>query len=64
MTETKIPVIGKCNHGIAFHDYCRACEIVWLRESYTNAVRTVAKVRDRLRVLGEPMFAESLEAAS
>ena len=44
-----------CGHGVLFRDYCRDCEIVQLREQYRNAVRTVQRVRDRMRVLGSPM---------
>ncbi len=44
-----------CGHGVLFTDYCRDCEIVELQERYRNAVRTVQSVRDRLRVLGQPM---------
>lgn len=44
-----------CGHGVLFTDYCRDCEIVQLQEQYKNAIRTVQSVRDRLRVLGQPM---------
>lgn len=44
-----------CGHGVLFDDYCKDCEIVALQEQYRNAVRTVQRVRDRLRVLGSPM---------
>ena len=44
-----------CGHGVLFTDYCRDCEIVKLQEQYKNAIRTVQSVRDRLRVLGQPM---------
>jgi len=44
-----------CGHGVLFSDYCRDCEIVQLTEQYRNAVRTVQRVRDRMRVLGSPM---------
>lgn len=44
-----------CGHGVLFTDYCRDCEIVGLQEQYKNAIRTVQSVRDRLRVLGQPM---------
>ena len=44
-----------CGHGVLFRDYCRDCEIVQLTEQYRNAVRTVQRVRDRMRVLGSPM---------
>lgn len=44
-----------CGHGVLFRDYCRDCEIVQLREQYRNAVRTVQRVRYRMRVLGSPM---------
>jgi len=44
-----------CGHGVLFTDYCRDCEIVQLKDQYRRAVRTVQQVRDRLRVLGQPM---------
>ena len=44
-----------CGHGVLFKDYCQDCEIVGLQEEYRNAIRTVQRVRDRLRVLGKPM---------
>lgn len=44
-----------CGHGVSFNDYCKDCEIVGLQEQYRNAIRTVMRVRDRLRVLGQPM---------
>jgi len=44
-----------CGHGVLFRDHCRDCEIVQLTEQYRNAVRTVQRVRDRMRVLGSPM---------
>lgn len=44
-----------CGHGVLFKDYCRDCEIVGLQERYRTAVRTIQRVRDRMRELGEPM---------
>lgn len=44
-----------CGHGRLFTDPCVDCEIVWLHEQYREAARTIARVRDRLRVLGAPM---------
>lgn len=44
-----------CGHGVLFMNYCKDCEIVSLQEQYRSAVRTVQSVRDRLRVLGQPM---------
>lgn len=44
-----------CGHGVLFKDHCRDCEIVGLHEEYRRAVRTIQRVRDRLRVLGDPM---------
>lgn len=44
-----------CGHGVLFTDYCQDCEIVDLQRRYREAVRTVQHVRDRLRVLGQPM---------
>ena len=44
-----------CSHGVLFTDYCQECEIVGLIDEYKRAVRTVQRVRDRMRVLGQPM---------
>ena len=44
-----------CGHGRLFSEPCQDCEIVKLHEQYTNAIRTVQIVRDRLRVLGAPL---------
>ena len=44
-----------CGHGVLFTDYCKDCEIVALQEQYRSAVRTVQRVRDRMRVIGQPM---------
>lgn len=40
--------------AIALYD-CVDCEIVALQEQYRTAIRTVQRVRDRMRVLGKPM---------
>ena len=44
-----------CGHGVLFVNECVDCEIVGLIDEYKRAVKTVARVRDRLRVLGAPM---------
>ena len=44
-----------CGHGRTWKEPCRECEIVGLHSEYGSAVRTVQRVRDRLRVLGAPM---------
>lgn len=44
-----------CGHGRLFTEPCVDCEIVKLHAEYKEAVKTVARVRDRLRVLGAPM---------
>lgn len=44
-----------CGHGRLFSEPCQDCEIVKLHAQYTNAIRTVQIVRDRLRVLGAPL---------
>ena len=41
--------------GEDVNDPCVDCEIVGLHEQYREAARTIARVRDRLRVLGAPM---------
>lgn len=44
-----------CGHGVLFTDYCRDCEIVGLMDEYKRAIKTVQRVRDRMRVIGSPM---------
>ena len=44
-----------CGHGRLFSEPCNECEIVALKEEYRRAIRTVQRVRDRLRVLGAPL---------
>ena len=44
-----------CGHGVLFSDYCRDCEIVGLQDQYKQAIKTVMRVRNRLRALGEPL---------
>lgn len=44
-----------CGHGRLFSQPCRECEIVKLQAEYKQAAKTIARVRDRLRVLGAPM---------
>ena len=41
-----------CGHGRLFTEPCNECEIAALKDEYRRAVRTVQRVRDRLRVLG------------
>lgn len=38
-----------CGHGRLWAEPCPECEIAGLMDEYTRAVRTVARVRDRLR---------------
>ena len=44
-----------CGHGRLFSEECVDCEIVRLMDEYKCAARTIARVRDRMRVLGAPM---------
>lgn len=44
-----------CGHGKLWSDPCAECEIAGLMDEYTRAARTIARVRDRMRVLGRPM---------
>lgn len=48
-----------CGHGVLFTDYCVECEIVELQDKYRSAIRTVMRVRDRMRQLGRPMLGET-----
>ena len=44
-----------CGHGRLFSEPCVDCEVVGLLDEYKRAVRTVQRVRDRMRQLGRPM---------
>lgn len=44
-----------CGHGVLFSEPCVECEIVGLLDEYKRAVKTVMRVRDRMRQLGRPM---------
>lgn len=44
-----------CGHGVLFSEPCVKCEIVDLLDEYKRAVKTVMRVRDRMRQLGRPM---------
>jgi len=44
-----------CGHGRLFSDPCVDCEVVGLMDEYKRAVKTVQRVRDRMRQLGRPM---------
>ena len=50
-----VKTLKGCGHGRLFTEPCVDCEIVGLIDEYKRAVKTVARVRDRLRVLGAPM---------
>ena len=41
-----------CGHGVLFSDYCKDCEIVAVQEQYKNAIRTVQRCRNELRLWG------------
>ena len=56
--DPKHPYVLKhigCGHGRLYSEPCVDCEIVWLHAQHREAARTIARVRDRLRVLGAPM---------
>ena len=44
-----------CGHGRLFSEPCVDCEVVGLMAEYKRAVKTVQRVRDRMRQLGRPM---------
>ncbi len=44
-----------CGHGVLFTDYCADCEVVSLNAEYKQAIKTVQRVRNRLRQLGRPL---------
>lgn len=56
--DPKHPYVAKmigCGHGRLFTEPCVDCEIAGLMDEYKRAARTIARVRDRMRVLGAPM---------
>ena len=48
-----------CGHGVLFKDYCKDCEIVSLQEEHSRAAKTIARVRNKLRMLGAPMYGQT-----
>lgn len=44
-----------CGHGRLFSEPCADCELVGLMEEYKRAIRTVMRVRNRMRQLGRPL---------
>ena len=44
-----------CGHGVLFSEPCVECEIVGLLDEYKRALKTVMRVRDRMRQLGRPI---------
>lgn len=44
-----------CGHGVLFSEPCVDCEVVGLMNEYKRAVKTVQRVRDRMRQLGRPI---------
>lgn len=43
-----------CGHGRLFSEPCVDCEVAGLMDEYKRAVKTVQRVRDRMRQLGRP----------
>ena len=48
-----------CGHGRLFSEPCVDCEVVGLMDEYKRAVKTVQRVRDRMRQLGRPMTGQT-----
>ncbi len=48
-----------CGHGRLFSEPCVDCEVVGLMDEYKRAVKTVMRVRDRMRQIGRPMPGET-----
>ena len=44
-----------CGHGVLYSEPCADCEAVGLMNEYRRAVKTVQRVRDRMRQLGRPL---------
>ena len=47
-----------CGHGRTWGDECVECEIAGLLRQYKDAIKTVQRVRNRLRKLGAPLPGE------
>lgn len=50
-----------CGHGRLFSEPCVDCEVVGLMDEYKRAVKTVMRVRNRMRQLGRPMPGHNTE---
>ena len=44
-----------CGHGVLYSEPCVDCECVGLINEYRRAVKTVHRVRERMRQLGRPL---------
>ena len=53
--HTYVKRLVGCGHGRLFKEPCTDCAVVGLMDEYRRAVRTIMRVRDRMRVLGRPM---------
>ena len=52
-----------CGHGVLYSEPCVDCEVVSLMNEYRRAVKTVQRVRDRMRQLGRPLPEIAAETA-
>ena len=52
-----------CGHGVLYSEPCVDCEAVGLMNEYRRAVKTVQRVRDRMRQLGRPLPEIAAETA-
>ena len=42
-----------CHHGLTWAEYCKDCEIVGLKQTYSTAMRRAENARQRLMAMGE-----------
>lgn len=42
-----------CHHGLTWAEYCKDCEIVGLKQTYSTAMRRAENARQRLMGMGE-----------
>jgi hypothetical protein len=55
-----VATLKGCGHGRLFSEPCIDCEVTGLMEEYKRAIKTVQRVRDRMRQIGRPMPGNTL----
>ena len=51
-THPYVRTLKGCGHGRLFSEPCVDCEVIGLMDEYRRAVKTVRRIRDRMRQLG------------